>query len=76
MKPRVNPGGPPPKAKYSCTTDSEPVGRLNVEKYRDERSQKYLNPYTYKQWEAGSRKGGLTAYLLHNGPTSYRARQA
>ncbi len=26
-------GGPPSKAKYYLTTDSEPVGRLNDEKY-------------------------------------------
>ena len=69
-------GGPPPKAKYSCMTDSEPVGRLNVEKNSDEQSSKNLNPYTYKHWKAGSRKGGLTGYLLHNGPTSYRLWQA
>jgi hypothetical protein len=25
VKPRGNPGGPPPKAKYSLATDSEPV---------------------------------------------------
>ena len=25
VKPRVNPGGPSPKAKYSSVTDSEPV---------------------------------------------------
>jgi hypothetical protein len=30
---RVNQGGPPSKAKYYSTTDSEPVGRLNDEKY-------------------------------------------
>ena len=66
----MKPGGPSPKPKYSCTTDSEPVGRLNVEKNCYEQSLKNLNPYTYKHWKAGSRKGGLTGYLLHNGPTS------
>ena len=29
-------GGPPSKAKYSSTTDSEPVRRLNDENYGDE----------------------------------------
>ena len=32
MKPGVNPGGPPPKAKYSLSTDSGQVGRLKNEK--------------------------------------------
>ncbi len=31
---RAKPGGPPPKPKYSCMTDSELVGRLNDEKNR------------------------------------------
>jgi hypothetical protein len=43
---------------------------LNVEKNFYEKSSKNLNPYTYNHWKAGSRKGGLTGYLLHNGPTS------
>ena len=30
---RVKLGGPPSKAKYSITTDSAPVGRLNDEKH-------------------------------------------
>ena len=33
-------GGPPSKAKYYLTTDSEPVRRLNDDKYRDERSER------------------------------------
>ena len=33
-------GGPPSKAEYSLTTDSEPVRRLNDDKYRDERSER------------------------------------
>jgi hypothetical protein len=33
-------GGPPSKAKYYSTTDSEPVRRLNDEKYRDERGER------------------------------------
>ncbi len=35
---RAKLGGPPPKAKYSSMTDSEPVGRLNDEKHGDEPS--------------------------------------
>ena len=33
VKLRVKLGGPPSKAKYSITTDSGQVGRLNDEKY-------------------------------------------
>ncbi len=44
-------GGPPSKAKYSSTTDSEPVRRLNDEKNPDKGSEKYLKPYAYKQSE-------------------------
>jgi hypothetical protein len=33
-------GGPPSKAKYYLTTDSEPVRRLNDENYRDERGER------------------------------------
>ena len=44
-------GGPPSKAKYYLTTDSEPVRRLNDEKYPDKGSEKYLKPYAYKLWE-------------------------
>ena len=47
----MKPGGPPSKAKYYLTTDSEPVWRLNDEKYSYKESEKYLKPYTYKQWE-------------------------
>lgn len=38
-KPRVNPRGPPRKAKYSCVTDSEPVPRGKGEKNPDEGSE-------------------------------------
>ena len=44
-------GGPPSKAKYYSTTDSEPVRRLNDEKNPDKGSEKYLKPYAYKQSE-------------------------
>lgn len=33
VKPRVNPGGPSPKAKYSSVTDSAPVPRGKGEKH-------------------------------------------
>ena len=33
VKLRLNPGGPPPKAKYKLMTDSEPVPRGKGEKY-------------------------------------------
>ena len=49
MKLRVKPGGPPSKAKYYRTTDSELVWRLKGEKYRNKRSEKYLKPCIYKQ---------------------------
>ena len=39
VKPGVNPGGPPPKAKYYWTTDSVIVARAKGEKYRVERSE-------------------------------------
>ena len=67
MKPGLNMGGPPPKPKYSSTTDSEPVTRVNDEKHLDKRSEKYLKPHAYKLWEPY----GVTACLLHNEPTSY-----
>ncbi len=65
---RVKLGGPPPKAKYSLTTDSESVGRLNDEKYPDKGSEKYLKPYAYKLSEPVF--GRVTACLLHNEPAS------
>ena len=51
---RVNIRGPPRKAKYSLTTDSEPVRRLNDEKHPDKGSEKYLKPCAYKLWEPAS----------------------
>ncbi len=68
VKLRVKLGGPPSKAKYSSTTDSEPVRRLNDEKHPDKGSEKYLKPCAYKLWEP--RLVGVTACLLHNEPTS------
>ena len=40
-------GGPPPKPKYSSTTDSEPVRRLNDEKHPEKGSEKYLKSRAY-----------------------------
>ena len=67
MKPGLNMGGPPPKPKYSSTTDSEPVTRVNDEKHPYKGSEKYLKPCAYKR----SEPFGVTACLLHNEPTSY-----
>ena len=39
VKPGVNPGGPPPKAKYYWTTDSVIVARAKGEKYPVEGSE-------------------------------------
>jgi hypothetical protein len=65
----VNMRGPPRKAKYSSTTDSEPVRRLNDEKHPDKGSEKYLKPYAYKLSEPVL--GWVTACLLHNDLASY-----
>ena len=54
VKPGVNQRGPPRKAKYSSTTDSAPVRRLNDEKHPDKGSEKYLKPFAYKLWEPSS----------------------
>ena len=40
VKPGLKMGGPPSKAEYSSTTDSESVRRLNDDKNRDERSER------------------------------------
>ena len=47
VKSCLNVGGPPSKPKYSLTTDSEPVRRLNDEKHPYKGSEKYLKPYAY-----------------------------
>ena len=73
VKLRVKLGGPPSKAKYYSTTDSESVRRLNDEKHPDKGSEKYLKPYAYKLWEPGLAR--VTACLLHNEPTSCFLRQ-
>ncbi len=73
VKLRVKLGGPPSKAKYYSTTDSESVRRLNDEKHPDKGSEKYLKPCAYKLWESAF--GRMTACLLHNEPTSCFLRQ-
>ena len=76
MESRVNPPGPPGKAKYYSMTDSEQVGRLNDEKHGDEPSEKYLKPCTYERSEPYAQQWEwVTAYLLHNGPASVCPRQ-
>ncbi len=52
VKLRVKLGGPPSKAKYYSTTDSESVRRLNDEKHPDKGSEKYLKPHAYKRSES------------------------
>ena len=72
MKPGLNPGGPPPKAKYSSATDSESVARANDEKNPDKGSSKNLKPCAYKRSE---HLMCVMACLLHNDPASYRHQQ-
>ena len=50
-KPRANPGGPSPKAKYSSVTDSAPVPRGKGEKHPERGVKQYLKPRAYNQWE-------------------------
>ena len=47
MESGLNPGGPPPKAKYYLATDSEKVARANDEKNPFKGSEKDLKPCTY-----------------------------
>ena len=62
-KPGVNPGGPPPKAKYSWTTDSVIVARAKGEKDPGEGSE--IEPETmYLQaveglWPLGAMADGV-----------------
>ena len=54
-KPGLNMGGPPSKAKYSSTTDSEKVRRLKDDKHRDERSERV--PETVRLQAVGALRG-------------------
>ena len=69
MKPGLNMGGPPSKPKYSLTTDSESVTRVNDEKFPDKGSETV--PETACLQAVGVRLWRMTACLLHNEPTSY-----
>ena len=53
MKPGVNPGGPPPKAKYYLATDSAQVGRPKNEKNPGEGSE--IEPETIHLQAVGAR---------------------
>jgi len=66
-------GGPPSKAKYSSTTDSELVRRLNVENYGDEPGERAAETM-YLQAVGASQE--VTACFLHNEPASYSVRRA
>ena len=75
MKAGLNPGGPSPKAKYSLTTDSEPVARAKDGKNPDEGRIVNLKPRAYKRSEPYARKGRVMGCLLHNDPATYRHQQ-
>ena len=66
MKPRPNPGGPPPKAEYSLPTDSAQVPRGKGEKNPGRGVKENLKPSVRKLREPP----GATACLLHNEPAS------
>ena len=67
-----NLGRPFSKAKYYSLTDSELVPRGKGEKNPGEGSE--IEPETVCLQAVGAqcRKASVTAYLLHNGPASYR----
>ena len=70
-----NLGGPSPKAKYSSLTDSELVPRGKGEKNPGEGSEIEPETVCLQAVRAQCRKTGVIAYLLHNGPASYRTLQ-
>ena len=74
VKPGLNLRGPSRKAKYSLTTDSEPVERSKDEKNPVEGRNVNLKPYAYKRSEHYGLWQSVTACLLHNDPASYRQR--
>ena len=51
VKSRVNPRGPPRKAKYYWVTDSEIVPSGKGEKYPEKGVKKNMKPSADKQWE-------------------------
>jgi hypothetical protein len=72
VKPGLNLGGPPPKAKYSLMTDSEPVPRGKGEKNPYKGSE--IEPETSSLQTVGGlcsfKEKWLTACLLHDEPAS------
>ena len=70
VKPCLNLGGPPSKAKYYLLTDSEQVPRGNDEKNPDEGSEIDLEAI-HLQTVRGPLQGLIT-YLLHYDSASYR----
>ena len=79
VKPGLNPGGPPPKAKYYLATDSETVARAKDEKHPFKGSEMALKPCTYTAVGArcpvfGQEKR-VTAWLLQNHPASCPVRR-
>ena len=73
VKRRVNPGGPPPKAKYSLATDSEPVPRGKGEKNPGEGSEIVPETVCLQGVRAPS---GVMACLLLNESASQCSWQA
>ena len=61
VKPGMNLGGPPSKAKHSPMTDSEPVPLGKGEKHPERGVKQYLKPCAYKQSEQPC---AVTACLL------------
>ena len=53
MKPRLNPEGPPSKAKYYLSTDSAQVPRGKGEKNPERGVKENLKPSAPKLWEPG-----------------------
>lgn len=74
VEPGMNPGGPPPKAKYYLATDSETVARAKGEKNPCKGSEKFLKPCTYTAvgglCRGRKRPECLTACLSVNDPAS------
>jgi hypothetical protein len=72
VKAGLNPRGPSRKAKYSLTTDSEPVARAKDGKNPDEGRIVNLKPRAYKRSEPYASNGRVMGCLLHNDPATYR----
>ena len=75
MKAGLNPRGPSRKAKYSLTTDSEPVARAKDGKNPDEGRIVNLKPRAYKRSEPYGSNPRVMGCLLHNDPATYRHQQ-